>query len=66
MTTAELKQALVEVRKLCRKNKCKDCGLHKHEEETGVPYCPLYEDEYGMEVKHPASWDIDDWKEHEE
>ena len=63
MTIEELKRALVEVKELCKKGKCVTCPFHKTEEYSSIPYCPLYEDEYGEVVQFPIMWDIDDWKE---
>lgn len=64
MTIDELKRALVEVRELCaHTTKCVACPLHKNEKGSTIPYCPLYEDMYGMAVQLPNMWDIDDWKE---
>ena len=57
----DLKRALVEVRELCKKGKCVTCPFHKTQEETGIPYCPMYEDEEGYEVQYPLCWCIDDW-----
>lgn len=62
-TIDDLKRALVEVREICKKGKCVTCPFRKVEEETGIPRCPLYEDEYGMAVQFPICWDIEDWKE---
>lgn len=61
-----VKKALLQVKDMCRNTKCIKCPLHKTEEDTHVPYCPLYEDEYGITVGHPVEWDIDDWREDEE
>lgn len=65
LTISDLKRALVEVKELCAHTRCVVCPLHKTEEGTTFPYCPLYEDMYGMAVQYPNMWDIDDWKEDE-
>lgn len=66
MKIGEIKQALVEVREMCRHSKCVTCPFHKMEDESDIPYCPLYEDEDGNTAGVPAMWDIADWMEDED
>lgn len=63
MTIDELKRALVEVRELCVNKHCSACPFHKTEEDSNIPYCPMYEDMNGNNADYPGVWDIDDWKE---
>lgn len=62
MTIEEIKRALVEVKELCIENHCEGCPLHKTD-ETGIPYCPMHEDDDGISVSQPAFWVVGDWEE---
>ena len=61
MNIDDLKRALVEVRELCGNTRCITCALHKTQEETGIPYCPLFGNEDDGVANFPTDWDIDDW-----
>lgn len=61
MNIKEIKQALVELRDMCRHTMCSKCAIAKAD-EAGVPYCPLAETEDGTEINMPDEWDIDEWR----
>lgn len=60
-TLEEIKQALVEVRDICRDNRCIKCPFSKTYKEYGVVDCRLARNLDEWEL--PYKWDVDDWKE---
>lgn len=61
MNIKQIKQALVELRDMCRCTMCSKCEIAKAD-EAGVPYCPLEEYADGTEIRMPDEWDVDEWR----
>lgn len=61
-----IKKVLLQVKEMCKHGRCVACPISKTGEDSGIPFCPLYETEDGVDVCSPADWVIDDWEDSNE